>query len=239
MNQNNNNKLDPSVQYRTGNVPYHTHNGIDAPPISSIAGVDSVSGGTGITVVPTTGNVIVSSNLLSGTGISISGSTINNTGVTSIVAGTNVTISPSGGTGAVTVNATAATYTPVFKSGTSNYNSASGTQTIAHGLGTTPVSLTIYGYIVVELTSNVPVPIFSIGTYDGTTNQCMYGAGFNGVYDSPQTSSSYCIISAPNIGSSAAYWEASATWDATNIYLAWTKVGSPSTAAYFMWTATA
>jgi hypothetical protein len=55
------------------------------------APVTSVSGsGSGISVSPTTGSVVVS-----------------NTGVTSIIAGSNITISPSGGTGAVTINSTA------------------------------------------------------------------------------------------------------------------------------------
>jgi Pectate lyase superfamily protein len=55
------------------------------------APVTSVSGsGSGISVSPTTGSVVVS-----------------NTGVTSIVAGSNITVSPSGGTGAVTINSTA------------------------------------------------------------------------------------------------------------------------------------
>lgn len=75
------------------------------------AGVSSVTGsGSGISVSPTTGAVVVSNtgvtSNVAGTGISVSGATgavtITNTGVTSIVAGTAITIS--GATGAVTIN---------------------------------------------------------------------------------------------------------------------------------------
>jgi hypothetical protein len=63
-----------------------------------VSGVTSVTGGTGIGVSPTTGNVVVS-----------------NTGVTKIIAGSGVSISPSSGTGNVTITATApaATAQPV------------------------------------------------------------------------------------------------------------------------------
>lgn len=74
------------------------------------AGVSSVTGsGSGISVSPTTGAVVISNtgvtSNVAGTGISVSGATgavtITNTGVTSIVAGTGISIS--GATGAVTV----------------------------------------------------------------------------------------------------------------------------------------
>lgn len=109
-------KLDKSLQYEVTPVPFHTHNGIDSPKISTQGGVTSIIAGTAITVSPTQGvgdvtitNIGVTSGV-AGTAISLSSGTgavtINNVGVTSIIAGTNISISPSTGTGAVTVNNT-------------------------------------------------------------------------------------------------------------------------------------
>ena len=119
------------------------------------AGVSSVTGsGSGISVSPTTGAVVVSNtgvtSNVAGTGISVSGATgavtITNTGVTSIVAGTAITIS--GATGAVTINNAGVTsvngntgaITGIIT--TSNYNSYSPTLTGGGASGTWGISIT-------------------------------------------------------------------------------------------------
>ncbi len=73
-------------------------------PVTSVSGT-----GAGISVSPTTGNVVISNtgvtSNIAGTGISVSGATgavtITNTGVTSLIAGTGISVS--GATGGVTV----------------------------------------------------------------------------------------------------------------------------------------
>lgn len=59
-------------QYKVGGVPYHIHNGIDSPKISTGGGVSSLTAGTGISVSGSTGAV-----------------TVSNTGITQITAGSN------------------------------------------------------------------------------------------------------------------------------------------------------
>lgn len=95
---------------------YLDNTGAWSVPVGSGGGVTSVTGsGSGITVSPTTGAVVVSNtgvtSNVAGTGISVSGATgavtITNTGVTSIIAGTG--ISRSAATGAVTVTNTGVT----------------------------------------------------------------------------------------------------------------------------------
>ena len=119
----------------TLNIPNYTLSGLGGVPTSRTltingttydltadrswtisAGVSSVSGsGTGISVSPTTGAVVVSNtgvtSNVAGTGISVSGATgavtITNTGVTSNVAGTGISVS--GATGAITITNTGVT----------------------------------------------------------------------------------------------------------------------------------
>jgi hypothetical protein len=63
-------------------------------------------------------------------------------GVTSIIAGANVTISPAGGTGDVTINATAGTPTIV----TSTYNQLStDTEIICNSSSAMALNLSLYG----------------------------------------------------------------------------------------------
>jgi hypothetical protein len=176
---------------------FHNHDGVNSPLISQTAGVTSIGAGAGISATPSTGNV-----------------TITNTGVTSIVAGTNITIS--GATGAVTVNA--ASIKDIWKFGTNNsrnYNAASGTQTIAHGFTGTPS----YLEITASISFNNTTWYVSQGIYDGTNNLATFwgsaGAGMN-------TGNSVYILD-----SSGNSQIATATLDATNIYLAWTKGGTP------------
>jgi hypothetical protein len=114
------------------------------------------------------------------------------------------------------------TATPVaYKVGSATYDTstASGTQTIAHGLGKVPKKLKINAYF------NGGI---SVGAYDGT-NQ-----GFVAAYPtaSGSSSGSDIVITFFTVGN---YQTAVATMDATNITLTWTKVGTPTGTANIVW----
>lgn len=92
-------------------------------------------------------------------------------------------------------------------------NAASGTQTIAHGFGKIPSFIEID----TKVGFNVPTPTisWSNGSYDGTNNVCttMTGVLSGGGNGSDGNDNTTCI----NITGQSA----TATFDATNIYLAW------------------
>ena len=100
-------------------------------------------------------------------------------------------------------------------------NAASGSQTIAHGLGTTPLFVRITARKLV-VTNDLT---YSDGVYNGTTMSC--------VYTTPNTSSdaSADAISTAIIhiqDSSGNTQVATVTVDATNITLSWTLTGTPT-----------
>lgn len=75
-------------QYGVSSIPYHTHNGVDSPLITtpgSAMEVNSITAGIGISTSSGSGNV-----------------TLTNTGVTSLIAGSGITISSS--TGDITIS---------------------------------------------------------------------------------------------------------------------------------------
>jgi len=102
-----------------------------------------------------------------------------------------------------------------YKTGTINRQTddASGTQIFAHGLGFQPTIARFYSL------SDVSGIVASVGFYDGTTNYSIYQAQAN--HDTG-TSTTYSIYSERN---STVKQYASASFDATNITLTWTKVG--------------
>lgn len=125
-----------------------------------------------------------------------------------------------------------------FKNGVTTYNlaTASGNQTIAHGLGVAPKFVR---FTVTMDSANIGV-IFntlSTGVYNGTTNSVVYRIEqeIDGAFVSANSSTSYCIYLETLSGLSQS---ATATFDATNITLAWTRAGSiPAGTAYIMWEA--
>ena len=119
-----------------------------------------------------------------------------------------------------------------FKNGTTSYNSttASGTQTIAHGMGVTPsrCSIHVSGY-----ESSGVYGCSGYAVYNGTTlstlSDCpnVSGGGATGV------GTVLYVYSGANTGQSAT----AITLDATNINIAWTKEGSPTGNIDIVWEA--
>lgn len=121
-----------------------------------------------------------------------------------------------------------------FKSGvtTRALNTASGNQTIAHGLGTTPLRVKI---TVIEASTSGHQENYSFGSYDGTNNRCVFrGKNNNAQYyvgnDASNSISIYHSGSNDTLPSTGTI-----TVDATNITIAWTKAASATGTAYILW----
>ena len=123
--------------------------------------------------------------------------------------------------------------TLTFKSGVTTYDlsTASGNQTIAHGLSATPK----YVRFIVTVNSTA-IMGRSEGVYNGTNNTCIYAVQNGGTGSNDGTESAKCIHIAEN-DSDTNKQTATATVDGTNITLAWTKTGTPSQAANIHWEA--
>lgn len=113
--------------------------------------------------------------------------------------------------------------------GTRAQDAASGTQTIAHGLGRVPKFVTIFG--AVKPNSNNLVAT-SQGFYDGTTQKSVYieasgGGGTNALTPSVDS------VAAVHLGieGSGTQQVGTMSFDATNISIAWVKTGSPGTSS--------
>ncbi len=110
---------------------------------------------------------------------------------------------------------------PKISYNTWNMSTASGTLTTAHGFGSTPHWIKVHAYTALQNNSAGGI---STGVYDGTNNNCIdvainngngsayQGAGY--VVDLEETSSNL--------------QRATATFDATNIVLTFTKSGTPA-----------
>lgn len=126
---------------------------------------------------------------------------------------------------------------------TRDMSTASGNQTIAHGLGITPRFIKITtGYGSNGSPSFNSGAVFSsVGLYDGTNTSSVNsyiatGTSQNGSYSS--TDSSYIVYFDQNYYSAGGQVaKATVTFDATNITLAWTKVGSANGTLNIMWEA--
>lgn len=122
----------------------------------------------------------------------------------------------------------------VYKNGvtTRDLSTASGNQTIAHGAGATPkvVRITVIQAHTLAATDN-----YSFGTYNGSSQVCVYrGQNSNSQYYTGNTSSYIIYIySAVNTATDAS--TASITVDSTNITLAWTKASGVTGTAQIMW----
>jgi len=110
---------------------------------------------------------------------------------------------------------------------TKDTSEATGTQTIAHGLGKIPSVLRLY--ITYRGANNASGS--SVGIYNGTIISLTYIYQDSSYYNNG-TSSTYIayLYQAGGIGQNA-----TVTFDATNIYLNWTKEGSPTGNAYLVW----
>lgn len=133
------------------------------------------------------------------------------------------------GTGLVITNKTIDATVLAFKSGTTTKNAAdaSTTQTIAHGLGVAPKYVRIYAVFAGTFS---PTPEFHAETiYDGTTQSSV--SVKNGSGPTVSTVTTFTINSAnADTGTNGVV-----TFDATNISIAWTKVGSPTGTFTMLW----
>jgi hypothetical protein len=117
----------------------------------------------------------------------------------------------------------------VYKNGVSSRagNTASGDQTIAHGLGAVPNKVKITAHWV----DSSNVHCMSVGVFDGTTMSLVY-TDFKEFLATTDTS----YVLAVGYYSGSFYQLASIAVDVTNITLSWTKVGTcPATNIKFMW----
>lgn len=120
-----------------------------------------------------------------------------------------------------------------YSSGNFNQNidSATGSVVVAHGLGVVPkrVRLTVTG-----CTSTTR--LFSMGTYNGTTNSSISSVSLAST-GAGTRSSTYIAQLFTTIDFTTDGQQMTATFDATNVTFAFTKVGSPSMQAYYEWEA--
>ncbi len=115
---------------------------------------------------------------------------------------------------------------------TRNNTTASGAQTIAHGLGRVPNRILIHAKLWDNSTTHL---IDSFGGYDGTTNACVY-VTYSGGITAPNETASFGVFIADNAGTLEQ--KAVITVDATNITLTWTKVGTTDAGTIqLFWTA--
>ncbi len=135
--------------------------------------------------------------------------------------GTTSSFLQNDGTGALTwARSTTASTGNTTRAG----DTASGTQTIAHGLGIRPRLITIQAYKA-SLGGSNQFTTQSNGSYNGTTNSC----AFVGAYSVTSLSGvASAIIHLPEEATDSSNQVAIATMDATNITLTWTKTGSPA-----------
>lgn len=116
--------------------------------------------------------------------------------------------------------------TPLYKVGadTRDLSTASGNQTIAHGLGRTPYKVRLTGV------SNPPNGTsWAMAVYNGTTQASNYSSAADG--GAEEAGATFRLGEAD----SGAYNEATITVDSTNITIAWTKTGSPTGTANLVW----
>lgn len=115
---------------------------------------------------------------------------------------------------------------------TRNLSTASGNQTIAHGLGRTPKMVRI---TVIQASTSGASDNYSFGMYDGATNSGIYrGQNSNSQYYEGN-SSTYCVNIFTAATNDTSPSTASATVDGTNITLAWTRATGATGTAEILW----
>jgi hypothetical protein len=179
-------------------------------------------------------------------------------GVVEIATAAEITAgTATGGTGAVLAISPdqLASSTPVFngsgltsvkgsiiKNGTTTYDTstASGTQTIAHGCGRTPIMVRLSAFCA-GVSGNTATAT-SHGVYNGTTNSCIYftpdKTAVAPVINNSSTQAIY-LRRYDNGGATDTSAAGVVTVDATNITITWTKSGSQTGTAQILWEAIA
>jgi hypothetical protein len=117
---------------------------------------------------------------------------------------------------------------------TRDLSTASGNQTIAHGLGKIPKKVKITA---IQASTSGVSDNYSFGAYNGTTNSSIY-RGQNGntqYYVGGDNTNTINIMTAASNDTSPS--TATVTVDATNITLAWTKATTATGTAYLLWEA--
>lgn len=114
-----------------------------------------------------------------------------------------------------------------YKNGTTTYNiaTASGTQTIAHGLGVVPKRIRISF-------NRSGTTTFGVATYNGSNVSTINNDNSNGTYQGVGST----IVAYGGINQTE-YTTGTITTDATNISIAWVKTNSPSGTLNMMWEA--
>ena len=129
-----------------------------------------------------------------------------------------------------------------YSSGITTYNltTATGTQTITHGLATTPKYVRATYIINTTSQAAVPVDYSGTGTFNGTTYAVTYvgtSAGDSAGHYATYQSSAAFIIYERGGGGTPVSQTATVTLNSTNIVLNWTKVNSPTGTLNIMWEA--
>ena len=104
---------------------------------------------------------------------------------------------------------------------------ASGTQNIAHGLGVIPKKVHLTG---IQTANNFS--FISHGSYNGTTNSCVWGMMSTGAAQNGN-SDSYGIYFRDSGGTQSGV----ITFDATNITITWTRESIPTAELHILWEA--
>ena len=126
-----------------------------------------------------------------------------------------------------------------YASGTTTKNAAdaSATQTIAHGLGTTPKYIKITALLNTASTNGNGLQFAQAMTvYNGTTQSSLSTAGTSNTASLIYTDFRLSVASGDN---TAAYSSGVTTFDSTNISIAWTKTGGASGTWTLLWEAQA
>jgi len=144
------------------------------------------------------------------------------TGLASIIPGPIGPQGPTGSTGGGGTKTQGVT--------TKDLSDISGTQTIAHGLGIIPKNVKIIGAAALDGANTLSQ---ATTFYNGTTQSSVWSFTSSGgnVYTGADFKFSVTPVSAYQIGV--------ITVDVTNIYIAWTKTGSPTGTAQLLWEAEA
>jgi hypothetical protein len=128
-----------------------------------------------------------------------------------------------------------------FENGTATYDltTASGTQTIAHGLGVVPKCVRVIGVISDERSVGGSSSYTSRteATYNGTTQASVFT--FHSSAENTNNFSSDGALFRVNGTSYGQYQSGVITTDATNITITWTKTSTPTGTSNLMWEAIA
>lgn len=133
---------------------------------------------------------------------------------------------------------------PLYTNGVTTYDltTASGTQTIAHGLGMSPKYIRVTWVFSISNSATLTNRFYGYGVYNGTTISSINGGtqpggGGSAANYNTSTSNSAIILYSQGGGSTDQSQTAVPTFDSTNISLTWTKAGTPTGTILIMWEA--